>query len=402
MGRRIWILLILAVLVAVEYGLLFYLVMGNGGEAPSEREASPPIAVLSPPDNSVVLHGQNLTVEVEARTTARLIVAELWVDGRRALGLPSAIKIYSDRQVVDFVWEASITGTHTLEVRLDDSEGRRLATSITVEVIPTLYLCFASDRDGDYEIYRMPADGTGLAKLTDNAIQDREPSQAPDGSIAIATSADGVNWELALLKGEKRTFLSGKGSRREPVFAPQGRYLLFVAAGESGEELFLLDLKTQEVRQLTFGNAYAGQAAWSPQGDAIAFAALREGNWDVFRINRDGGGLARLTDHPAQDWHPAWLPDGSKIAFISGREGPHRLYLINPDGTGLERMPEIPEGIEQPAFSPDGRLLAFVAYTGQGQGVQAREIYVLPLGAGRPIRLTHNASDDTDVTWCAP
>ena len=349
-----------------------------------------------------MLQGQFLTVEVEAHTTAKLVAAELWVDGKRALGLPSAIKVYPDRQVVDFAWEALLTGTHTLEVRLDDYEGRHFTAALTIRVIPPLYLCFASDRDGDYEIYRMRADGTGVEKLTDNSIQDREPSQAPDGSIAIASSTDGAKWELVLLKDGKRIPLPGEGSRREPSFAPQGRYLLFTVIGEGGEELFLLDLKSQKVRKLTFGDAYAGQASWSPRGDVIAFAALRGGNWDVFRINRNGRELFRLTEHPAQDWHPAWLPDGSKIAFVSGREGPHRLYLVNPDGTGLERMPQVPEGIEQPVFSPDGRFLAFVAYTGQGEGVRAREIYILPLGSGRPVRLTRNASDDTDVTWCAP
>jgi len=402
MGRRILVLILLAVLVALEYGLLFYLLRGSEGEVPSEGGTSPLITVLSPPDNSVVIQGQTITVEVETRTTGRVIAAELWLDGKKALGLPSAIKVYSTRQVVDFAWEASLTGTHSLEVRLTDSEARRLTASLTIKVIPPLYLCFASNRDGDYEIYRMRADGTEIEKLTDNALQEREPSQAPDGSIAIASSADGLNWELVLLRDGKRRPLPGKGSRREPVFDPTGRYLLFVSAREGGEELFLLDLRTQEERPLTSGDAYAGQASWHPSGWEIAFTVLRQGNWDVYRINRDGSSLTRLTDHPAQDWHPAWSPDGSKIAFVSGRDGSHRLYLMNPDGTGVERISGAPDGVEQPVFSPDGKLLAFVAYTGKGQGVYAREIYVLPLDTGHPIRLTHNAYDDTDVTWCTP
>lgn len=400
MGRRILVLIILAALVALEYGLLFYLLRGSKGEAPSEQGASPLITVLSPPDNSVVIQGQTVTVEVEARTTGKIIAAELWLDGRRALGLPSAIKVYPAWQVVDFAWEASLTGTHTLEVRLTDAEARRLTASLNIKVIPPLYLCFASNRDGDYEIYRMRADGTELAKLTDNSIQDREPSQAPDGTIAIASSADGANWKLVLLREDRRILLPGEGSRREPVFDPTGRYLLFVSAREKGEELFLLDLRTRKERPLTSGNAYAGQASWHPSGQEIAFTALREGNWDVYRMRWDGSGLIRLTDHPAQDWHPAWSPDGSEVAFVSGREGSHRLYLMNSDGTGVEKVPGAPEGIEQPIFSPDGKLLAFVAYTGQGQGVNAREIYILPLGTGHPVRLTRNAYDDTDVVWC--
>jgi Tol biopolymer transport system component len=39
-------------------------------------------------------------------------------------------------------------------------------------------LAFASNRDGDYEIYVMNADGSGQSALTDNAAEDRWPAWA--------------------------------------------------------------------------------------------------------------------------------------------------------------------------------------------------------------------------------
>ena len=36
-------------------------------------------------------------------------------------------------------------------------------------------LSFSSNRDGDYEIYRMNLDGTNLVKLTNNDINDTSP-----------------------------------------------------------------------------------------------------------------------------------------------------------------------------------------------------------------------------------
>lgn len=42
-------------------------------------------------------------------------------------------------------------------------------------------IAFASDRDGDFDIYLMNADGTGPVKLTDNTSVDLYPDWSPDG-----------------------------------------------------------------------------------------------------------------------------------------------------------------------------------------------------------------------------
>lgn len=134
----------------------------------------------------------------------------------------------------------------------------------------------------------------------------------------------------------------------------------------------------------------------------IAFTAIKDGNWDIYLVRKDGNDLIRLTDHPARDWFPAWSPDGRKIAFVSAMDGSHQIYFINPDGTGLEKVTQIAGGAERPVFSPDGKLMAFVAYTGQGEGFSAREIYILSLSTRWLKRVTSDSFDETDVVWCPP
>jgi Tol biopolymer transport system component len=41
-------------------------------------------------------------------------------------------------------------------------------------------IVFASDRDGDSELYRINPDGSGLTQLTDNAFKDTSPAWSPD------------------------------------------------------------------------------------------------------------------------------------------------------------------------------------------------------------------------------
>jgi Tol biopolymer transport system component len=53
-------------------------------------------------------------------------------------------------------------------------------------------IVFASNRDGDNEIYSMDPDGSGVTQLTTNTSDDIEPVLSRDGTkIAFATNRDG-------------------------------------------------------------------------------------------------------------------------------------------------------------------------------------------------------------------
>ena len=81
------------------------------------------------------------------------------------------------------------------------------------------------------------------------------------------------------------------------------------------------------------------------------------------------------------------------------RGGVHQIYVMRADGTGVRLLTNLALGAESPTWSPDGFWLAFVAYTGEGKGISAREIYLMQIDGQPQVRLTHNAFDDTEVEW---
>ena len=55
---------------------------------------------------------------------------------------------------------------------------------------------FSSNRDGDWDIYSMDANGDNLAQLTDHPASDRQPAASPDGRRIAFTSERGGKPDL--------------------------------------------------------------------------------------------------------------------------------------------------------------------------------------------------------------
>ncbi len=85
-------------------------------------------------------------------------------------------------------------------------------------------IAFSSDRDGDWEIYVIRTDGTGLEKVTDNSVEDTSPSWSPDGTRLVfgrTPSDDSTEIVVRTLKGGKETIVASGGyGAGDLVFEP--------------------------------------------------------------------------------------------------------------------------------------------------------------------------------------
>ena len=261
-------------------------------------------------------------------------------------------------------------------------------------------ITFASNRDGNSDIYVINADGTGLRRLTDHPEWDQSPAWSPDGQRIAFESFRHDNWEIYVMNadGSNVTRLT---NRPEGDFAPawslDGRRIAFESYrdGEGNKEIYVMNADGTGVTRLTNDPAWDGSPTWAPNGLRIAFESERDGNGDIYVMNSDGTGVIRVTNNRAWDEAPSWLPTAPRIVFHTQRDGNKEIYVINASGSGVTRLTDRLEADTNPAWSSDGWGIAFESETTNGD----RDIYVMGRDGSNPVQLTDGEWNDESPSW---
>jgi TolB protein len=160
-----------------------------------------------------------------------------------------------------------------------------------------------------------------------------------------------------------------------PSPSPDGEKIAFASNRNGFWDLYLLDLSSGDVTQLTNTPEYEGAPTWSPDGSFMAFEAYEDENLNILvgpatdPLNEP----IRLTASTSTDHSPAWAPDGRHIAFISDGE----VILADLDRTDNDRFQNLSNtelaSEAHPVWAPDGNRLAWAS---SSQSVGRSGIYI--------------------------
>jgi WD40 repeat protein len=295
---------------------------------------------------------------------------------------------------------------HSAQPVKHDATGHTAASVETGNITPQNHngsprgrIAFASDRDGNFEIYVMNPDGSGQFRLTNDPGEDTQPAWSPDGQrLAFVSTRDG-NQEIYIMSADgsnqQRVTNNPSGADYAPAWSPNGQVLAFTSELNGNDEIVIL----QSLADVPVAGPYTAQnitknqaddldPAWSPDGTKLAFASNRAGGYDIFTMNADGTNATRLTTSQNDDVRPSWVQN--KITFESERDNNLEIYSMNADGSNQTNLTTNPAEDITPDRSFEGARVVF-ASNRDGNF----ELYAANPAGQNLVRLTTN-DDATD------
>jgi dipeptidyl aminopeptidase/acylaminoacyl peptidase len=141
--------------------------------------------------------------------------------------------------------------------------------------------------------------------------------------------------------------------------------------------IFIADVGSGQVRQLTQGDFLEHSIDWSPNGEEIVFTSNREPNADEFfnndifavRVSDGASSMRRLAASEGVEYQPRWSPDGKMIAYRATKRGitdletnmeDTHVWVMNADGSNRREIGAAVNNRQgAPVWSPDGTAVYF-------------------------------------------
>ncbi len=248
--------------------------------------------------------------------------------------------------------------------RVSEPGARRLTNHPANDAQPALspdanWVAFTSDRDGNNEIYLMKLDGTSLTNLTNSPADDQDPTWSPDGQWLAFTSNRTGNWEIFVVHtngADLRNLTNYPSNETEPFWYTEQQMLAsnqkiaFVSDRDNQREIYSMSIDGFTQTNLSNNPNDDYSPAASPYGDRLIFVSNRDGNAEIYVMSTSGRNQLNLSNNAAQDLHPAWSADGRWIAFTSDRQGNPDIFFMSPSGAYVVNYTQNPAVDSHPSW----------------------------------------------------
>lgn len=220
-----------------------------------------------------------------------------------------------------------------------------------------------------YSLWMADADGANSQSLLNSRQPIMSPAWSPDGKrIAYASLEQG---------GRQRIFIQNwaTGKRNElkvplpgligaPAWSPDGKKLAFTITYNGNADIYVLDLGSNDTRQLTNHWAIDTEAAWMPDGKSIIFTSDRGGRPQLYKMSSSGGAVTRLTFDGQENARASISPDGKLVAMVHRVDGNYKIAVMELATGDITVL--TPDGVldESPSFAPNGSMIIYATTKG--------------------------------------
>jgi dipeptidyl aminopeptidase/acylaminoacyl peptidase len=182
--------------------------------------------------------------------------------------------------------------------------------------------------------------------------------------------------------------------------SPDGRQIVFAREwidqmkDQSRTNLWVVDVDSGRVRELTRGSWRDSAPVWAPDSKRIAFLSDRDGTNQVHVLYVDTGEVAQLTHLQRAATALKWSPDGKQLAFTQTIPDEDPIVKIE--------LPKRPRGAE---WAKGPTVVDRISWARDGTGpIEKGYSHVFTVDAtvgGTPRQITDGKFNESDPEWSA-
>ena len=156
--------------------------------------------------------------------------------------------------------------------------------------------------------------------------------------LVLASAKDGSiirNLTKGFDQGKGFEFIVQPGGRFNTVpwmsWSPTGDRLAYFVRTENTRTLVLQNVLSRNIEQRIQMRTVDDPESpdFSPDGKRVAFAALQGGVGDIFVVDLQSGAVTNLTKDNFGDSGPTWAPDGKTIVYVARVSGNEKLFRLD-------------------------------------------------------------------------
>jgi len=202
---------------------------------------------------------------------------------------------------------------------------------------------------------------------------------ARDGQV-IKNITKGYSSKYEFIKYEIDPSLGGT-----IAWSPDGDKIVFFGRAGQKHSLFIVNAMTGDtIKSIKLDQDQPSSPSFHPDGGEILFAAFDNGRRDIFMLDMETEDVVNLTNDSLYEKAPAISPDGKRVAYTIHLDTYDKMFISPLDDMSEKTQLTFGKGNTiTPEFSPDSKELYFT-----GDMREAYNIYSINLDTGELKRYT--------------